>query len=140
MTKHAENSRYDEKTPSFLLFIVVLIDKVHHHPHHHVLFLRAALGYHQRKGDKGVVGYTLRAISVIEDAIASHEPQEAGGGDALVAVAEGMVFRDQIEQQHPFLDFTRKPYGITIHPDIYGSLPIRSTIDYDFVLQIHIRF
>lgn len=34
----------------------------------------------------------------------------------------------------------RKPYGITIHPDIYGSLAIRGTIDYNFVLQIHIRF
>ena len=35
---------------------------------------RAAFGNHQREGDKGVVGYTFRAVHIIKDAVACHKP------------------------------------------------------------------
>ncbi len=54
---------------------VILVNEVHNHLHHDVLFLSAALGNHEREGNKGVIGNTLAAIQSIQNAILLHKPE-----------------------------------------------------------------
>ena len=48
-----------------VLSLIPLIYKIHHHLYHHILFLGAALGNHQRKGNEGVIGQTLSAVGTV---------------------------------------------------------------------------
>ena len=48
-----------------VLSLIPLIYQIHHHLYHHILFLGAALGNHQRKGNEGVIGQTLSAIGTV---------------------------------------------------------------------------
>ena len=52
---------------------VILINQIHHHLHHHILFLRAALGYHQRECHQGIVGNTLPAVLSIQNTVSLHK-------------------------------------------------------------------
>jgi len=42
----------------------------------------------------------------VENPVTGHEAEENGGGNALVAVAEGMILDDEIEQMRRSLIFT----------------------------------
>ena len=64
-----------------------MVNEVHHHFHHYILFFCLALGNHQGKGDKGVVGNALTAIMTIEYAVVVEEPKEQRSRNAFVAVA-----------------------------------------------------
>ena len=48
-----------------VLSLIPLIYQIHHHFYHHILFLGAALGNHQRKGNEGVIGQTLGAVGTV---------------------------------------------------------------------------
>ena len=48
-----------------VLSLIPLIYQIHHHLYHHILFLGAALGNHQRKGNEGVIGQTLGAVGTV---------------------------------------------------------------------------
>ena len=80
------------------MLLVILVYQIHHHLDHHVLLLWAALGYHQGEGHEGAVSNALGAVLAVEDAIVVEEPEEQRGGDTLVAVAEGVVLGDEVEQ------------------------------------------
>ena len=69
-----------------VLLIIVLVNQVDHYFHHDILFLRTALGYHQCKSHKGVVGNAFAPIRIIKNAIAGHKPQKEGGRNAFVCV------------------------------------------------------
>ena len=64
---------------------ISLIDQVHYHLHHHILLFSLALGNHQRKSNESVISYTLGAVFTIEDVVVVEEPEEEGGGNALVS-------------------------------------------------------
>ena len=66
---------------------ISLIDQVHHDFHHHVFLFSLALSYHQSQSNEGVVSYTLGAVFTIEDVVIVEEPEEEGGGNALVGFA-----------------------------------------------------
>lgn len=83
--------------------LIILINKIHHNFRHHVLFLRAALGYHQCQGHQRVVIQKARAVGTVEDAVVLQEPQEQERCDAFVAVAERMVLDRQVKQIGRFL-------------------------------------
>ena len=82
---------------------IPLINQVHHDLDHYVFFFRLALGNHQGQGDEGVVGEAFGAVFAIEDAVVVEEPEEQGGGDAFVSVAEGVVLCDKIQEHGGFL-------------------------------------
>ena len=46
-------------------YFIPLINQIHHHLYHHILFLGAALGYHQHKSHKGVVRQALGAVVAV---------------------------------------------------------------------------
>lgn len=48
------------------------------------------------EGSKGVVGNALGTIFIIKYAVAVEEPQEECGGNAFVAVAEGVILGNGI--------------------------------------------
>ena len=62
-----------------------------------------AFSDHQRKSDKSVVSYALRAVRIVEDAVFRHKPQKKSCGNALVTICERMVLSDQVEQHCRFL-------------------------------------
>lgn len=76
--------------------LIVLVDEVDDDFDHCVLFLGAAFGDHKGEGNKGVVGDALGAVLIIKDAVAIEEPEEQCGGNAFVAVAEGVVLSNEI--------------------------------------------
>lgn len=78
--------------------LVVFVDEVDDYFYHGVLFFGAAFGYHQGEGNKGVVGDSLGAVFIVKDAVAIEELKEECGGNAFVAVAEGVVLGDEIEE------------------------------------------
>ena len=82
---------------------VVAIDKIHNHFHHCIFLIRLAFRYHQCESHKGVVGYPLGAVRVVEDAIVVHKPKEQRRSDTLVAIRKRMVLRDEIEQHRRLL-------------------------------------
>ena len=53
--------------------MVILIYQIHHHLHHHILFLRAALGYHQRKCHQGIIGNTLPTVFTRQNTVSLHK-------------------------------------------------------------------
>ena len=77
---------------------VLLVDKVNHHFHHHIFLFRTTFGYHQREGYERVVGNSFVTVLTVEDAVPLHEPKEEHGGNALVAIAEGMVLHHEVEK------------------------------------------
>ena len=81
-----------------LPLLILLIYQIYHHLHHHVFFLRSTLGYHQREGNEGVVGYALVAVLCVKHMVVVEELQEQHGGNALVAIAEGMVLYYKVKQ------------------------------------------
>ena len=78
--------------------LIVLVDKVDDDFDHGVLFLGSAFGDHQGEGDEGVVGNALGAVLIIKDAITVEKPQEQCGGNAFVAVAEGVILGNEIQE------------------------------------------
>jgi hypothetical protein len=58
----------------------------------------AAFGHQQRHGDQGRVGEALAAIGLVEAAVLLQEPEEQGRADALVAVDEGVVLDQEVEE------------------------------------------
>lgn len=88
------------------LSLIVFVDEVDDDFDHCVLFFGAAFGNHQSEGDEGVVSDALSAILVIKNAVAVEEPQEQCCGNANVAVAEGVVLSNEI-QEHGCLFFHR---------------------------------
>ena len=48
---------------------IVLIDQIHDHFHHDILFLRPALGDHERKGNEGAVGDAFGTLLTVENAV-----------------------------------------------------------------------
>ena len=81
-----------------LPLLILLIYQIYHHLRHRVFFLRSTLGYHQREGNEGVVGYALVAFLCVKHMVVVEEPQEQHGGNALVAIAEGMVLYYKVKQ------------------------------------------
>jgi len=51
---------------------IVFVDQVHDNFHHDILFLRPALGYHDREGNEGAVGDALGAVLTVENAVMSN--------------------------------------------------------------------
>lgn len=78
--------------------LIILVDQVNDNFDHGVLFFGTAFGNHQGEGDKGVVGDALGAVLIIKDAVAIEEPQKQSGSNAFVAVAEGMVLGNEIQE------------------------------------------
>ena len=78
--------------------MILLIYQIHHHLHHHIFLLGPTLGNHQREGNEGVVGYALVTVLCVKHMVVIEEPQEQHGGNALVAIAEGMVLYYKIKQ------------------------------------------
>ena len=87
-----------QQSDTFINALIVFVDQVHHNLRHYVLFLRAALGNHQRQGDQRIVVQKARTVSTVKNPIVFQEPKEQESGDTLVTVAERMVFNRQIEQ------------------------------------------
>ena len=73
-------------------------NEVHHHLHHRVFLLRAALGDEKGEGDEGAVVDALGVVGMVEDTVLVHEPKEERGSDALVAIAERVVLRHEVEK------------------------------------------
>ena len=63
-----------------------------------VLFLGAAFGDQEGHGYQGVVGDSFCAVGSVEDGVFFKEPQKQGGGDALVAVYEGVILDQKIDE------------------------------------------
>lgn len=78
--------------------LIVLVDKVDDDFDHCVLFFGAAFGNHEGEGYEGVVGDALGAVFIVKDAVAVEEPQEQCGGNAFVAVAEGVILSNEIQE------------------------------------------
>ena len=85
------------------MYLIILVNQVHNHFHHHVLLLSFALCNHQSKGDECVVGYALRTVFIVKNSVVVEKPQEQSGGNAFVAVAEGVVLGDKIQKHRGFL-------------------------------------
>ena len=79
-----------------LFLYVLLVYQIYHHLHHHILLIRLALGNHQGQGNKGVVGKSFCVVCSIENVVVVGELKEEGGGNALVAIAKGMVLGHKI--------------------------------------------
>lgn len=77
---------------------VVLVDEVDNDFDHGVFFFGAAFGDHQSEGYKCIVGDTLGTVLIIKYAIAVEKPQEQCGCDAFVAVAEGVILGDKVQE------------------------------------------
>ena len=86
---------------------VRLIDKVYHHFYHYIFLFRLALCYHQREGNERIVSNAFGAIGTIENIVVIHEPEEEGSCNALITIAERVVFGDKIEKHSRFLLHTR---------------------------------
>ena len=87
---------------TWVKLLIILINQVNHNFLHNILFFRTAFGYHQCQGNEGIVCYTLSAICGIQDAVLLHEPEKKHGCDTFVAIAEGVIFHYEIEQQAAF--------------------------------------
>lgn len=85
------------------MFLIILVYEVNDDFDHGVLFFGAAFGDHQSEGNEGVIGNSLGTVFIIKDTITIEEPQEQGGGNAFVAVTEGMVLGDKIQEHGGFL-------------------------------------
>jgi hypothetical protein len=85
--------------------IVIPVDEVDDHLDDSLFFLGPALGNEERQGHQGIVGQSLAAVSPVEDAVSTEEVDEQSCRDPFVAVAEGVVLYDEIEEVGPlFLD------------------------------------
>ncbi len=78
--------------------VVAPVDQVDDDLDDGVFLLRPALGDQEGQCDQSVVGQALGAVGAVEDAVAGKEIDEDGGGDALVAVAEGVVLDDEVKK------------------------------------------
>lgn len=78
--------------------LVVFVNQVDDNFDHCVLFFGAAFGDHEGEGDEGVVGDALGTVLIIQDTVAVEEPEEQCGGNAFVAVAEGVVLSNEIQE------------------------------------------
>lgn len=78
--------------------LIILVNEVDDDFDHGVFFFGATFGNHQGEGDEGVVGNTLGAVLIIKDAVAVKEPQEQCGSNAFIAVAEGVVLGNEIQE------------------------------------------
>ena len=85
------------------VYSVTPIDQIDDHFDYGVFLFRLAFGNQQGQGDQCIVGQTLAAVSTIEDVIGVQEVDEEGRGDSLVAIAESMVFDNEVEQVGSFL-------------------------------------
>lgn len=83
--------------------LIILVYEVDNDFDHCVFFFGAAFGDHQSEGYEGVVSDALGAVFIVKDAITVEEPQEQCGGNAFVAVAEGVVLGDKIQDHGGFL-------------------------------------
>ena len=79
-----------------------MIDKIDNDFDHHVFLFGAALGDHQGQCDQCIIADPFRTVGVVKNTVLFHKPKEQECGDPLVAVAERMVFCNQIEQHRRF--------------------------------------
>ena len=70
-----------------------MVNEIYHYFYHHVFFLRSALRNHQGESDQCIVCNALGAIHAIQNTVIVHKPKEQRCGNALIAVAERVVFR-----------------------------------------------
>ena len=82
--------------------LVVFVDEVDDYFYHGVLFFGAAFGYHQSESDEGIVGDAFGAVFIVKDAVAIEKPKEECGGNAFVAVAEGVILGNKIQKHGGF--------------------------------------
>lgn len=82
--------------------LVVLVDKIDNDFNHHVFFFSPAFGNHESEGDERVICDALVSVRGIENAIAVHKPKEERGGDTFVAIGEGVILGDEIEEHGAF--------------------------------------
>jgi len=87
--------------------VVTPVDQVDEYFHDGLFLLRPALGDQQGQRNLCVAGQSFAAVGPGEDVVAAEESDEQGGGNALVAVAEGVVLDDEVEEVYPLLLHTR---------------------------------
>ena len=78
--------------------LILLINQIHHQFHHRILLLRLALGDHDGDGHQGVVADAFAAVGAEEHLVFIHEINEEPRRDALVAIGEGVVLHNEVQQ------------------------------------------
>ena len=77
---------------------VFLVDKIDDYLDDSFLLFGAALGNKQGQGHQSIVSQAFAAVRAVEDTVHAEEIDKQGCCDPFVAVAEGMVFNDEIEE------------------------------------------
>ena len=93
--------------------IVIPVDEVDDHLDDSLLLLVPALSDEEGQCHQGIVSQTLAAIRPLEDTVSPEEIDEQRRRDPLVAVAEGVVLDDEVEEIGPLLLDTRVAQGTT---------------------------
>ena len=75
-----------------------LSQKRHHEINHHVLLGRLRFSDHHRQRNERVIGDALRAVLAQQESVAFQKIKEERGRNALVAVGEAVVLRDEVEE------------------------------------------
>jgi len=88
----------DRRCPAARVFPDFVAQQAEHQSHHEVLLRRLALGNEQRQGRRRRVGQPWLAVGANEQPMAAQAFEEQQRADALVAVGEGMVLHDEVQQ------------------------------------------
>jgi hypothetical protein len=76
--------------------VIQPVNQIHSHFNDSVFFIGLTLGNQERQSYQSVVSQTLATVGAIEDTIHAQEVDENGGGNPLVAVAESMIFHNEV--------------------------------------------
>ena len=78
--------------------LIPAVDQIDDQFDHRLLICWFAFGDHQRDSHQSIIGNPLRSIFSVKRFVARQKGNEQGGGNALIAVAEGVVLDHKVKQ------------------------------------------